>query len=425
MKTWHMTPWINFLVLYVDSIHTSKTTLHRILSIYLRLCRNDNIGEPDALYLSLSTKPDLQSEINSLESAANKGQGLSTIQPWGLDGYDGADQEAEGEHLEGSSHEDVSQDQSNEALDAHAQGENIARGAEADVEEHVGSPHDQDESYGGVQEDGDATQETQGKERDQSEEPKTESTTTIAPTSVGQDEQHEEEFDHEPDNDGEYHAPDEDYQEADVQEVETETYYTEDAPEEVEEGEYQDHQPGDEGEDSHEVQDTRASEQGKDDGLASTHDDGQDVADANDLPEELEATANDIPVENPQVLGRQTPEPEDCLLGVEEDLMKTPSKADKGDHNDQVGGEGETFPEEDFADGVFGDGIAESHQDNNDTFNDAFDEAEDFELGEIDPSSTNDSHTLDTHSIKRSREEEDEWDIEDFTTPEMKRRRSE
>jgi hypothetical protein len=46
-----------------------------------------------------------------------------------------------------------------------------------------------------------------------------------------------------------------------------------------------------------------------------------------------------------------------------------------------------------------------------------------IELGEDDPSLT-DSHTLDNVSTKRSREEEDEWDISETTTPEIKRRRS-
>ncbi|KAI9932199.1 hypothetical protein MW887_009709 [Aspergillus wentii] len=76
-----------------DSLHLSKVTLHQIVDLYLRLCHNDGMNEPDALYLSLSTKLSTPAEIADLVSAAYEGKGLSEIHLW--DDYDEAELEAE------------------------------------------------------------------------------------------------------------------------------------------------------------------------------------------------------------------------------------------------------------------------------------------------------------------------------------------
>ncbi|TPR10979.1 Fungal specific transcription factor domain family protein [Aspergillus niger] len=67
-----------------DSLHIDKVTLHQIVDLYLRLCHNDGVEEPEALYLSLSTRPTVAAELSSLSIAANEGKGLSEVY-W--DGY--------------------------------------------------------------------------------------------------------------------------------------------------------------------------------------------------------------------------------------------------------------------------------------------------------------------------------------------------
>ncbi|PYH88296.1 hypothetical protein BO71DRAFT_414205 [Aspergillus ellipticus CBS 707.79] len=62
-----------------DSLHTSKVTLSQIVDLYLRLCHNDGVNEPEALYLTLSTKLTASAELSDLLVAANEGKGLSEI----------------------------------------------------------------------------------------------------------------------------------------------------------------------------------------------------------------------------------------------------------------------------------------------------------------------------------------------------------
>ncbi|CAI7671611.1 unnamed protein product [Penicillium discolor] len=62
-----------------DSFHTSQVTLHQILDLYLRLCRNDGTTEPDALYLTLSTKRAFPAAIADLNDAAIEGKTLSEL----------------------------------------------------------------------------------------------------------------------------------------------------------------------------------------------------------------------------------------------------------------------------------------------------------------------------------------------------------
>ncbi|KAJ9296327.1 hypothetical protein DTO271G3_5468 [Paecilomyces variotii] len=70
------------LQLNEDSYHTPKVTLSQIVGLYLDLCRNDGINEPEPLYLTLSTKPTLPAEISNLLAAAGEGKGLSHICQW-------------------------------------------------------------------------------------------------------------------------------------------------------------------------------------------------------------------------------------------------------------------------------------------------------------------------------------------------------
>ncbi|RJE25309.1 conserved glutamic acid-rich protein [Aspergillus sclerotialis] len=65
-----------------DSPHTSKVTLSEIVDIYLHLCHNEDINEPEPLYLTLNTKLTFPAQLSELITAANEGKGLSEIQPW-------------------------------------------------------------------------------------------------------------------------------------------------------------------------------------------------------------------------------------------------------------------------------------------------------------------------------------------------------
>ncbi|KKK23705.1 hypothetical protein ARAM_005747 [Aspergillus rambellii] len=66
-----------------DSLNTNKVTLHQIVDVYLQLCHNDGIEEPEALYLTLSTRLTIAAEISDLLLAASEGKGLSEIHTWG------------------------------------------------------------------------------------------------------------------------------------------------------------------------------------------------------------------------------------------------------------------------------------------------------------------------------------------------------
>lgn len=57
-------------------------TLNQIINLYLHLCDNDGIDEPEALYLTLSTRLTIPAAVSDLLAAANEGKGLSEIYPW-------------------------------------------------------------------------------------------------------------------------------------------------------------------------------------------------------------------------------------------------------------------------------------------------------------------------------------------------------
>ncbi|KAL4909896.1 hypothetical protein BDW74DRAFT_143966 [Aspergillus multicolor] len=65
-----------------DSLETHNFTLKQIVDVYLQLCHNDGFEEPEALYLTLSTRLTLAAELSDLLIAASEGKGLSEIQSW-------------------------------------------------------------------------------------------------------------------------------------------------------------------------------------------------------------------------------------------------------------------------------------------------------------------------------------------------------
>ncbi|RAL16873.1 uncharacterized protein BO97DRAFT_410388 [Aspergillus homomorphus CBS 101889] len=70
------------LQLAEDSTHMGDITLFQIVDLYLRLCHNEGIDEPEPLYLSLSTRLTPSAELSDLLAAANEGKGLTDIHTW-------------------------------------------------------------------------------------------------------------------------------------------------------------------------------------------------------------------------------------------------------------------------------------------------------------------------------------------------------
>ncbi|OKL64221.1 hypothetical protein UA08_01022 [Talaromyces atroroseus] len=65
-----------------DNIHADKITLSKIVDIYLHLCRNSGVEQPEPLYLTLNTRTNLSAEVAALLNAAHEGKGISDIQTW-------------------------------------------------------------------------------------------------------------------------------------------------------------------------------------------------------------------------------------------------------------------------------------------------------------------------------------------------------
>ncbi|KAL4970334.1 uncharacterized protein BDV14DRAFT_42089 [Aspergillus stella-maris] len=78
-----------------DLRETYNFTLKQIVDVYLQLCHNDSIEEPEALYLTLTTKRAAAEELSELMLAASEGKGLSEIQAWEVypEGEDAAEYE--------------------------------------------------------------------------------------------------------------------------------------------------------------------------------------------------------------------------------------------------------------------------------------------------------------------------------------------
>ncbi|KAJ5578555.1 uncharacterized protein N7459_007519 [Penicillium hispanicum] len=440
-----------------DSSHTTKMTLHQILDIYLRLCHNDGTHEPEALYITLGSKPTVESELAGLDASAKDGKGLSQIHLW--DDYGDAGLVAE-ETKNIQEDVETSEDHVYESHDVHPvtqskkEQEQVPHEFDHDADdtshaedrldhEDVSGSHDPDPPENATvessHEEEDAGQEEQNldqegslshdgyqKERDDSEAPRTESSATVAPvsepagtkepsveaTADGDDDEHTSD----PSGEDEHEGEDEEYPEHDQA----------DGPEVPE---FHEAHPNEEGsleeteDDAHPVDISSIHEQENPrDADAAARDEG---ALANTAPhdvdhasyEQSESTLDNAPREDPAFQAR-TPEPEDDLLGIAEDLMQTPAKDHQDDQLEYAEGDGaEQYPEDNFD--VDDDPSGEA--DDGDFYPD-FEVSEAIELGGADPSLT-DSHNPDNPSTKRSREEEDDWEIADTTNPDTKRRR--
>ncbi|RHZ54077.1 hypothetical protein CDV55_103345 [Aspergillus turcosus] len=457
------------LQLIEDSSHISKVTLHQIIDVYLRLCHNDGIDSPEPLYLTLSTKLTIPAEISDLQLAASEGKGLSEINLW--DGYQEADEELEeGSEAHGQEKEPVSPNHPtiNQNIDAR--------------ELQVAS--DEAESQHNIQDNGVASQAQELVGDDASSLAKQ----SVAPTTnVQEDELHEEgevveandpEFDK--DTAGNEEAAHEESYDSEEQQTDTTVTVAHlpgaDLIDELEnedgsaspvhnsrtdrgleyehsEIEYSDEEEYPERKDPVELVGTEGSGDGDDErqdggfvdpgvgdhpteqhGLSSI-DDAVDIVEGHghDLEEISGADDGDYlhkdsgSVPNPPVpekQGRDTPDPAEDALGFVEDLFESPSK----DSKNKDGNIDDTSEFGEDHDELKDDTPAEISRQHDDEL--PLDDEEYIDLGFADGLDTVDerpasgSKSLDNGASKRSREPEDESDLAQNPSPDLKRSRS-
>ncbi|KAJ5704050.1 hypothetical protein N7493_011188 [Penicillium malachiteum] len=425
-----------------DSLHTSKVTLHQILEIYLRLCHNDGNHEPDDFYLSLSSKPSLPNELASLDAGSKQGKGLSQVQLWA--DYSQADLAAEEtsapseKSAPGSHVKDAQQDQSvhaqnlpsdevtskvqdsaelNEVPATAIEGDKGST-VQPDVEPDFQSVPEQekeevDENPQDVFNDNEGAADVQ----DDFEAARTETTNTVEAdsdavilTAVSEDASagatHDSNDDHHSDQDehqlGNGELNDE------LEEGEHIEIHDTSVPEEN----HNDH------EDEHRSHDGNSAilgaekEQDQDD---SNPTDAQELDFELNTYEESESTLENA-AQDDYWHGNPL-EPEDDLLGIAEDVLQSPSKDGQNKSLDNPENVDPENPDDEPTDAFLEDDYDDQHlTEDGLNFDPELDVAEGLELGKIDTSVT-DSHTHDTLSTKRSRDEEDEWDITEATTP--------
>ncbi|KGO38751.1 Uncharacterized protein family UPF0646 [Penicillium expansum] len=475
-----------------DSFHTSQVTLHQILDLYVRLCRNDGTADPDALYLTLSTKRAFPAEIADLNDAAIEGKKLSELHSelhaW--DEYDEAEpgsdedlgahgaeehedevyytneaqkelsitevQTAPGPEEEQALDDEQSQVQPEDVPSAqpefvHAQDANRSTSSErspeaAPVSEpHLAQPENEEADHSDVSHHIERDQEHDhdrgdiNEEHYDSEGRQSDSTATVAALpSASEIKEHVQ------------HVPLDVTADAGTDQNDDENFYGEELEnDDLGAEEYYEH------EDIGSVDDSEAFQ--KDiTGSENIDFDAQEPADQTSVLDEEDADELDAPPTDEVVseiilqdennhpshdqpappLGsglndasdkkEQTPEPADDLLGIAVDLMQTPPKDIEDDALDHFEGIDYNEPEDELDAPVAADDeSADDHEFDENHFGDYdthFEESEAVELVGTDPSLT-DPQTNQSSSAKRSREDEDDWDLVE-TTVDTKRRRS-
>jgi hypothetical protein len=422
-----------------------------VVDLYLKLCRNDGANEPDALYLALSSKRAFPAEIADLLDAANDGKTLSELHLW--DEYDEAEPGSEDHDHEAEEHEDeayytTKAEQNLSIPEDHLEAEQLPSNPSPTQAQNTNEaqPEDVDREEPGPDDDAaaepvhadqpeleklDQPQEFDDHndaERYESDDPNSVSTATASlagesDTKTHNPDEHSQLVETEKQNNENTHGEDPEYDD-----LGPEDYY--------EDGEFG---PVDDEEAFHKVD--------NDDGEAQQPDNLAAVSEKEDR-NELDAAPRDetAPVQSLQdegnhtILGQatstldsglqtasdekeQTPEPADDLLGIAVDLMQTPKKDTERDHFEGLdyGDDEEELAAPAAADNEADDnhefgvnGLGEYDPNN--------DGSEAVELGATDPSFA-DSQFHDNASTKRSRDEEDDWDVVN-TTLDTKRRRS-
>ncbi|KAI3124001.1 hypothetical protein DTO039G3_9173 [Penicillium roqueforti] len=472
-----------------DSIHTSQVTLHQILDLYLRLCRNDGTTDPEALYLTLSTKRAFPAEIADLNDAAMEGKKLSELhselQSW--DEYDegepgsegdlvahgaeehedelyytneaqkelsttevqtapapGEDQALDGEHpqvqpeaVSGAQSEIVhaqdedrstSRERSAEAArepESHpAQPENTEPD-DLDVSRHLETDQDQEYDHG----DGDVNEENYDSEGRQSD-----STATLAALPGASEIQ--EHTEHAPldvsvnavtdENDNDHYYG----ENAENDDLGDDEYYEDDPVEDLEA--FQNDITGSENADDAQEPADQAPVFDEEDTDELDAPPTDEVVSETTLRDESKHFSHDQPappldsgLHDTSDKKEKTPEPADDLLGIAVDLMQTPPRDTQNDALDHFEGIDYDEPEDELDAPVGADDGGANHEFDENHFGDYdthFEESEAVELVGTDPSST-DAETHPNSSSKRSREDEDDWDLVESTI-DTKRRRS-
>jgi hypothetical protein len=462
-------------------------TLYQILDLYLRLCRNDGTNEPDALYLTLSSKRAFSDEILELNAAAIAGKTLSELHSelhsW--DEYDEAELGSEEDHEANGpkEHEDDAEEHEDELYYAdEAQKEDTSRetepvagpeGEEASAQAQVTSQpeivrtQDEDESTSGEGAPESAAESAPHATQPQSEEL----------------EQHEEfrdnqasEYDHghgdpteeQYDSDGPHsdstatvagltreseikesiHDTSTEVAHVGTDQNDNENHYEVDhASGELEAGECYEHEHISPYEDPEVSQgDITVGETG--DAETQEHDDQVSVLDEGDADELDAPPTNEIvpavslqdentsqdqtarllhgELQGASDTKEKTPEPADDLLGSAEDLLQNPPRVTGSDTLDHFEGIDYDEPEDESAAPAAAEdeGADEQEFDENENHFGDYDtyveETETVELVGADPSLTDSPNN--NLSSKRSREDEDDWDLEEPTL-ESKRRR--
>ncbi|KAJ5519823.1 hypothetical protein N7463_000276 [Penicillium fimorum] len=464
-----------------DSFHTSQVTLHQILDLYLRLCRNDGTTEPDALYLTLSTKRAFPAEIADLNDAAIEGKKLSElhaeIQSW--DEYDEAEPGSEGDlDAHGAEeHEDeayyTAQAQKEQALDSepsqvqpevvsdaqpeivHVQDENRStsskRSAEAapEFESHPAQPERKEPDHSDVPsqlERGEDQDQDQGydhghgdtnEEQYDSEGPQSDSTATVAalpgsseikehtqnvPPDVaagtGTDQNGEDYYGEDHENDG--LGTEEYYEHEDIGSIDDSEAFQKDVTG-SENADADAQEPADHASVLDEEETDELDAPPTDEIVSKIPLQDDTNRPSHDQP----ATPRDSGLHDASDKKEQTPEPADDLLGIAVDLMQTPRDTEN-DALDHFEGIDYDEPEDELDAHVSADDEgADDHEFGENNFGDYdthFEESEAVELVGTDPSVT-DPQTNQIPSAKRSREDEDDWDLVEPTV-DTKRRRS-
>lgn len=435
-------------------------TLNQILDIYLRLCYNDGTNDPEALYITLDSKPTVESELAGLDSSAKEGKGLSHLRLW--DDYGDAglvaeetkniqnDVESSRVSHENEFHQDqpISQpgeekEQEQVLHDSHhacdtkdaedsVDHESVPDSHEVEPEHVVNlqsEEDDVDQVEGEYQENAPSQgDDAQNEERDVSEASKTESSTTVVPVSEPTEtkEPSVEAADLREGAAEQYGVNQQDDEPNDDNDVTHEEHFEQNGNDGKEESElYEEYVDGEIGEtedDAHPADNapTHHEERPEDINVVPGDDDVSTKAvpqDVDDASHGQSALSSDNTAQADSTYQAHTLEPEDDLLGIAEDLMQTPAQDSQNDQAGYTEGvEFEPHPEDhvtadDQLSGETGDG----------GFDPDFDVSEGVDLGGTDSSLT-DSHTHE-NCTKRSREEEDDWEIPEAAIPDNKRRR--
>ncbi|GAQ35848.1 uncharacterized protein AtWU_03969 [Aspergillus tubingensis] len=465
-----------------DSLHIDKVTLHQIVDLYLRLCHNDGVEEPEALYLSLSTRPTVAAELSSLSIAANEGKGLSEVY-W--DGY-GEAEAASAEVYEENQEVDIPDDlqqESSEAEDAHSDSEDnyepdvdstLQTGAAEQQQEGHGDQahedHDQaasdnDDAVGPASSDvreGDDDQDSNRHEAHQAEpesgesvdqyelnesyesEEQSESTATVTqqplPDSADglADHDHDHDHDeHETEHYGTGVADEEAYPEEETNVDATEHYdYQEDAdaaeaadiP-----GEADVEFDGDatapdvqEPDDFQEIHDSDQVQDGTVDadfhGLENDDGDVQRSGPGEEAPNQTETVPDSVSQKTPEITNNSAEDLKDDSLGTAEDLLKSPRKEDNQHAAEDTNADELEEP------GEIHDESEEAPATHDDAEELTFDDEDYLDLGVQDELAAGDeadlAKSLSRGPTKRHREAEDEFEFTETPSPDAKRSRS-